>query len=115
MKKLLLLFLLIVGFYSFSQLVQVPIYAGKSLQPAQSGNEIVKTYDGDNATIYHSKWSQNGIPDELQFYFTSNITSIKKMVYTPRQSGGTNGMWTKINISYSTQAAPNTFIPVTTI
>jgi len=114
MKKLLLLFLLIVGFYSFSQLVQVPIYAGKSLQPAQSGNEIAKAYDGDNATIYHSKWSQNGIPDELQFYFTSNITSIKKLVYTPRQSGGTNGMWTKINISYSTQAAPNTFIPVTT-
>ncbi|MDN5422934.1 MAG: M60 family metallopeptidase, partial [Chryseobacterium sp.] len=93
------------------QLYQVPIYSVSSLQPGQPGSEVAKLLDGDNTTIYHSKWSQNGIPDELKFYFTSNVTSIKKLVYTPRQSG-TNGMWTNISISYSTQGAPNTFISV---
>ncbi|KUJ53069.1 M60 family metallopeptidase [Chryseobacterium sp. JAH] len=109
MKKLLLFFTLLCGLQGFSQLVQVPVYTGVSLQPAQPGSEAGKLLDGDNTTIYHSKWSQNGIPDELKFYFTTNVTSIKKLVYTPRQSGGTNGIWTNVNISYSTQTAPNTF------
>ncbi|NIF05163.1 T9SS type A sorting domain-containing protein [Chryseobacterium sp. Tr-659] len=112
MKKLLLLFPLLCSLHAFSQLVQVPVYTGTSLQPAQSGEEAAKMLDGNNATMYHSKWNQSGIPDELKFYFTSNITSIKKLVYTPRQSGGTNGIWTNVSISYSTQAAPNTFIPI---
>lgn len=112
MKKILLFFSLLFGIYGFSQLFQVPVYSVASLQPAQSGAEAAKLIDGDNTTTYHSKWYQNGIPDELKFYFTSNVTSIKKLVYTPRQSGGTNGIWTNISISYSTQAAPNTFIPI---
>ncbi|MCT2560507.1 M60 family metallopeptidase [Chryseobacterium herbae] len=111
MKKLLLYFFVLWGSLVFSQLYQVPVYSGTSLQPAQPGAEFSKLLDGDNTTIYHSKWSQSGIPDELTFYFTSNVTSIKKLVYTPRSSG-TNGMWTNVSISYSTQAAPNTFIPV---
>ncbi|STC98722.1 discoidin domain-containing protein [Chryseobacterium carnipullorum] len=111
MKKLLLYFFILWGSLVFSQLYQVPIYSVSSLQPGQPGSEVAKLLDGDNTTIYHSKWSQNGIPDELKFYFTSNVTSIKKLVYTPRQSG-TNGMWTNISISYSTQGAPNTFISV---
>ncbi|KXH84319.1 M60 family metallopeptidase [Chryseobacterium kwangjuense] len=112
MKKLLFFFFLVWGLPLFSQLYQVPVYAGSSLQPAQPGSEVARTLDGNNATMYHSKWSQSGIPDELKYYFTSNVTSIKKLVYTPRQSGGTNGIWTNVSISYSTQAAPNTFIPV---
>ncbi|MCE3074493.1 M60 family metallopeptidase [Chryseobacterium gwangjuense] len=111
MKKLLLYFFILWGSHLFSQLYQVPVYAGSSLQPAQPGSEVAKLLDDDNSTLYHSKWSQNGIPDELKFYFTSNVTSIKKLIYTPRQSG-TNGIWTNVSISYSTQAAPNTFISV---
>jgi len=111
MKKLLLYFFILWGSHVFSQLYQVPVYSGTSLQPAQPGTEFAKLLDGDNTTIYHSKWSQNGIPDELKFYFNSNVTSVKKIVYIPRQSG-TNGMWTNVSISYSTEVAPNTFIPV---
>ncbi|KMQ65147.1 hypothetical protein ACM46_13255 [Chryseobacterium angstadtii] len=89
---------------------QVPVYSVSSLQPAQQGNEVSKMLDGDTSTMYHSKWSQNGIPDELKFYFTTNVISLKKLVYTPRQAGGSNGIWTNVSISYSTQAATNTFI-----
>ncbi|AZB01767.1 T9SS C-terminal target domain-containing protein [Chryseobacterium joostei] len=112
MKKLLLNFFILWGTLVFSQLYQVPVYSISSLQPAQPGNKVTNLLDGDNTTIYHSKWYQNGIPDELKFYFTSNVTSIKKLVYTPRQSGGPNGRWTNVSISYSTQGAPNTFISV---
>ncbi|PWN57989.1 M60 family metallopeptidase [Chryseobacterium viscerum] len=110
MKKILWLLCLLSGLKGFSQLIQVPVYSCLSLQPAQSGEEIDKIIDGDNNTMYHSLWSQTGIPDELKFYFTSNVTRIKKLVYTPRQAGGTNGIWTNVSVSYSTQAAPNTFI-----
>lgn len=112
MKKLLLYFFILWGSYAFSQLYQVPVYTATSLQPAQPGNEVSNMLDGNSTTMYHSKWYQNGIPDELTFYFTSTVTSIKKLVYTPRQSGGMNGIWTNVSISYSTQAAPNTFTQV---
>lgn len=81
MKKILLFFSLLFGIYGFSQLFQVPVYSVASLQPAQSGAEAAKLIDGDNTTTYHSKWYQNGIPDELKFYFTSNVTSIKTCIH----------------------------------
>ncbi|RNA60491.1 hypothetical protein D1631_18540 [Chryseobacterium nematophagum] len=115
MEKILLFLSLSCGLHGFSQLIQIPVYASISSQPAQPGSEVAKLLDGDNATIYPSKWSQNGIPDEVKFYFTSNVASIKKLIYTPRQSDGTNGIWTNVSISYisySTQTAPNTFISV---
>ncbi|MNJ85552.1 F5/8 type C domain protein [compost metagenome] len=93
---------------AFSQLYQVPVYAVTSLQPAQPGAEASQAIDNDDATIYHSKWGQNGIPDELKFYFSSQVSSVKRIIYTPRQSG-TNGIWTSVNVYYSTQSNPNTF------
>lgn len=109
MKNLLILMSLITGFSVFSQSYVVPIYAVTSLQPAQPGAEISNAIDNDSNTIYHSKWSQNGIPDALHFYFTSQVSSINKIVYTPRQSG-TNGIWTNVSVYYSTQSNPTNFI-----
>lgn len=92
-----------------AQLYQVPVYSAQSLQPAQAGEEASKAIDDDDNTIYHSNWNQNGIPDEMTFYFINQIPSIKKMIYTPRQSGS-NGIWTDVSVYYSTQSAPENFI-----
>ncbi len=109
MKKLLVLFFLCLGLSSYAQLYQAPVYSATSLQPAQSGAEVIYAFDGNPATTYHSKWNQSGIPDELTFYFRSGVKNIKNIVYTPRTSG-TNGIWTNVSVYYSTQSAPNTFI-----
>jgi len=109
MKKAITLLTLLSGLTVSAQTIEVPIYAVTSLQPAQSGTPISNTMDGDNSTIYHSQWGQNGIPDVVQYYFTSQIESIGRIVYTPRQSG-TNGVWTTVNVLYSTQSNPTNFI-----
>ncbi|WP_158521370.1 M60 family metallopeptidase [Chryseobacterium indologenes] len=112
MRKLSLFFFLLCGLHGFSQLIPAPVNSVTSSQPAQPGTEVTQLIDGNNATIYHTNWSVNGIPDELKFYFNPNVTNIKKLIYTPRQASGTNGIWTNVSISYSTQTAPDTFIPV---
>lgn len=109
MKNALTLFALFTTMFSIGQLFDVPVYSVVSLQPSQAGEDISNCVDNDNATLYHTKWGQSGIPDELKFYFTSQVQSIKKIVYTPRQTQ-TNGVWTNVNVSYSTQADPTTFI-----
>lgn len=110
MKKLASLFGLLTAcsFTAFSQLYQVPVYGLTSLQPAQGSDPTSNAIDGDISTIYHSEWGQNGIPDELNFYFTTQVSSIKKLIYTPRQSGS-NGIWSNVSVYYSTQSAPTTF------
>ena len=85
MKHFLSVFTLILSFTSMGQWFDVPVYTVTSVQPSQPGSDVSRCIDNDNATIYHSKWGQSGIPDELDFYFTSNVASLKKMVYTPRQ------------------------------
>lgn len=111
MRHIVLFIFLLIGINGFSQLHQVPVYAATSLQPAEPGNEIAKAIDNDNQTIYHSKWDQNGIPDEVIFYFTSGTSSISKIVYTPRQSE-TNGIWKNVSVSYSTQSNPENFMSI---
>ncbi len=113
MKNLLSIFFFFTTIFAYSQPYQVPIYAVTSMQPSQSGNEAGKTIDGYVTTIYHSKWSQVGIPDMLLFYFSSQVNSINTIIYTPRQNG-TNGIWTNVNVSYSTQANPANFISIST-
>lgn len=108
MKSLLVFIGLLCGFPCFSQLYQVPVYTVNLLQPAQPGGEVSKSIDDDTSSIYHSKWQQVGIPDQLQFYFTSQVSSIKKIVYTPRQIAY-NGIWTNASVYYSTQSAPDEF------
>lgn len=109
MRTKLFSLLFAVAFSGFAQLYQIPVYTATSLQTPQPGEEVSKAIDNDNNTIYHSDWNQNGIPDELNFYFSNQVQSIKKMIYTPRQSGQ-NGIWTDVSIYYSTQSSPDNFI-----
>lgn len=83
-----------------------PVYA-QSNRESQSGSEIHKAFDNNINTNYQTKNSQNGIPDVIDFYF-ANVQDVVKIEYVPRTSG-TNGIWTKIDVEYSTQNAPNTF------
>lgn len=111
MKKYFLFLQFLISTIALSQNFQVPVYSLSSLQPAQPGSGVSNAIDGNVNTIYHSKWGQSGIPDELKFYFSSQVVSINKIVYTPRQSG-TNGIWTNISVSYSTQNNPTDFLPL---
>ncbi len=113
MKQLLIITSLFTGLSASAQWYQQPVYAVTSQQPPHSGEGPSNTIDDDLGTIYHSEWGQNGIPDELNFYFTSQVNSIGRIVYSPRQSGS-NGIWTDISVYYSTQSAPTNFIQINT-
>ncbi|MCO5259642.1 MAG: M60 family metallopeptidase [Crocinitomicaceae bacterium] len=100
-------------FTTSAQLYPVSVYAVTTMQPAQSGEDAYKMIDGNPSTMYHSQWYSIGIPDEVNFYFTSQAQSIKEIVYTPRQAQ-TNGIWTTVDVLYATQNQPTTFIPLVT-
>lgn len=106
-----LIYCMLVFFQTNAQLYLAPVYTVQSSQTPQNGEEAYFAIDGDNNTIYHSQWGYNGIPDTLDFYFTSRVHSISRIVYTPRQSGY-NGIWTNVNIFYSTQNDPDHFFEV---
>lgn len=89
---------------------QINAYKVTSLQPSEPGSEVENCIDDNDATIYHSLWNANGIPDQLDFYFV-DVQSINKLEYIPRATE-TNGIWTKVAVYYSTQDNPNTFIQV---
>lgn len=108
MKTILFLVICIFTFSAYSQFTIIPIYTATSLQAAEPRQEVVNCFDNDINTLYHSKWSEIGIPDELTFYFTSQVSTIDKTAYSPRQSS-LNDVWLNVSISYSTQASPNTF------
>lgn len=84
-----------------------PIYA-TSPRPAQPGAELSKCFDGDVATIYHSDWSLNAIPDTVDFYF-NGVNNINKIEYVPRTSG-LNGVWQKVALY--TRKANTAFVKV---
>lgn len=102
-------------FFSFFTFIYIAIHAqiqinpvfAQSNKPSQSGNEISRALDYNTGTIYHTSYSQNGIPDVIDFYF-ANVQDIVKIEYVPRTSGS-NGIWTNIDIEYSTLSNPNTF------
>lgn len=112
MKNLILfLFSLLIWVPIKAQSYLVPVYTVSSLQTPEPGEEPYKTIDGDVNTMYHSDWNANAIPDELKFYFTAQAQSIKKIVYSPRQSGY-NGIWTNVDVLYATQTQPTNFISI---
>lgn len=108
MRTIIFTILLFTGFQVFGQLYQVPVYVATSLQPSEYNYDVSNAIDNNDQTIYHSQYNANGIPDEVNFYFSSGTPSINKIIYTPRQSG-TNGIWSLVNVSYSTQDNPNDF------
>ena len=90
-KNYFLLSMILLGIDSFAQEYKMPVSSVTSKQEAQSGNEATFSADGILTTMYHSKWNQNGIPDQLDFSFNSQVKSIKSLAYFPRQTG-TNGI-----------------------
>lgn len=111
MKIIFYITLLCFSVTTYAQPYQMPIYSATSLQPPQPGSDISKSYDGNTSTVYHSNWYQVGIPDQVTYYFTTQVNTINKIVYTPRVTGA-NGIWTKVTVSYSTQNDPSTFIVI---
>ncbi|MEG0926823.1 M60 family metallopeptidase [Chryseobacterium sp.] len=95
------------------QQYKMPVAYTESLQPSQSGYEAGMCNDGNDNTIYHSLYNLNtAIPDQLNFNFSNRVKSINKLVYKPRTTGS-NGIWTSVKISYSTQSNPSSFIAAT--
>ncbi|RYZ97817.1 MAG: hypothetical protein EOP47_20820, partial [Sphingobacteriaceae bacterium] len=80
----------------------------QSKRASQPGADVSKMLDGDNSTIYHSKWDTNAIPDTVDFYFY-NVKSINELRYMPRPAG-TNGIWQSVDVYYTTIDDPQTFI-----
>lgn len=110
MKKFSFFVIFIITLLKFHGQVQIsPVFA-KSSKVSDSGKEISKALDNNSSTIYQTKSNTVGIPDVLDFYF-ANIQNVNKIEYVPRTSG-TDGIWTSIDIQYSTQAAPGTFITI---
>ncbi len=109
MKSLNLVWCLMFALQVNAQIYPVPVYTVTSYRTPEPGDEAYKAIDGDINTTYHSQWYVNGIPDTLDFYFTAQAQSIKKIVYIPRQSQ-LNGVWTNVDVYYSTQNQPDNFL-----
>lgn len=73
---------------------------------AQSGEDITKSFDGDYTTMYHSSWGGGTLPVTLTYNFTG-VSRIDYLIYNPRQSGGTNGNFDQITVSYKLAESVN--------
>ena len=110
---LILAFCLSGNIVTYAQPLQIIASSVTSSVPPQPGNEPSKCIDGDDNTIFHTRWDINGIPDTLDFYF-AHVQNINSIEYTPRLTG-LNGVWGNIEIWYSTVAAPTIFSKITLI
>lgn len=72
---------------------------------------IENSYDGNTATLYHSRWAGGGLPITLQYNF-NNVDRIDYIVYKPRQDRSNNGKFMETEVLYSTTAAPDVFSKV---
>lgn len=77
-----------------------------SATDAQSGEDITKSFDGDFATMYHSSWGGGTLPVTLTYNFTG-LSRIDYLIYNPRQSGGSNGNFDQITVSYKLSGGAN--------
>lgn len=109
MKKTFTFLFLLSGFFSFSQLNKVPVDEVRSDKLPEPGFEAFRTIDDDPATFYYSRSDQNS-PDALDFFFTKEVTSIKKIVYTPAFIP--DGRWQLLDVFYSTRSDPYKLIPI---
>ena len=91
---------------------QVKVSSATASSQNSSSEGIAKTYDGSTSTYYHSVWSGGStkFPVTLTYTF-ADAPEIDYVVYTPRQDSE-NGNFGRISISYSTTAAPNTYVTV---
>lgn len=71
-----------------------------SNREAQGGTPHKNLVDKDESTTYHSKWSENAIPEYLRLDL-GNLYDLDKLEYLPRQDGGANGIITSSKLYYS--------------
>ncbi|MRI62456.1 hypothetical protein EDM00_00385 [Ornithobacterium rhinotracheale] len=75
--------------------------ASGTASSAQSGSGIEKSFDGDPLTLYHSNWNNNPsnyFPIELIYNLQQPATQLDYIIYYPRQKGGNNGNFKKVEI-----------------
>lgn len=90
-------------FYSNPDIPVVPEITGSSASSFQPGQNIDQSFDGDLNTMYHSDWNGTSatFPISLIYKF-DGLKAINYIKYSPRQSGGTNGFFGNVKISYNT-------------
>ena len=69
----------------------------------QLGNEIEKSFDGNQSTIYHSKFDNSG-PNYFPITLTYNFdlpTDVDYFIYYPRVDGANNGFMQSFEVQYS--------------
>ena len=76
-KNYFLLSIVLLSLNALAQEYKMPVQGVISKQPPQPGNEPIFSADGILTTMYHSKWGQVGIPDQLDYSFSSQVKSIK--------------------------------------
>ncbi len=70
---------------------------------SQSGEGIEKSFDGDMATLYHSRWDRSiPFPIVLTYDF-ENVPTMDYLIYYPRTSG-TNGNFKKFKLYVATES-----------
>ena len=82
--------------------------ASATASASQSGEGIELTYDDDPSTIWHSPWSGGGFPFQLT-YKLKQASHLDYLVYTPRQSGGSNGLFGEVEVLVALASAPSKF------
>ena len=76
---------------------------------SQSGEGIDRTYDGNLSTLWHSSYSGGGFPITLT-YRLKQASHVDYLLYTPRSSGGENGLFGQVEVSYALSSAPTAYI-----
>lgn len=89
---------------------KLKIVSGEANQ-AQSGQGIDKSFDGDLTTLYHSPYDNTKMPVVLT-YRLAEASHVDYMVYNPRRSGGTNGLFGEVLVEYATSTNPDVFVTV---
>ena len=74
----------------------------------QPGEDISRSYDGNVSTLYHSPYSGTQFPVTLTYNLKSP-SHVDYLIYTPRQSGGMNGVFGKVNVYCATKDNPTDF------
>lgn len=75
---------------------------------AQGGEGIDRSYDGNVETLYHSPYSGTDFPVTLT-YELKEAAHVDYLLYTPRQSGGSNGNFGQVKVYCATADNPSDF------
>lgn len=74
----------------------------------QPGENIERSYDGNVSTLYHSPYQGTQFPVTLTYNLKSP-SHIDYLLYTPRQSGGSNGAFGMLKVYCATADNPKEF------